>query len=141
MLNTVAMADDYFSTNFFGAKQWTAIDNATKEILIATAETDVSVALRCELDPEWAIAQQKPYTPIQMAVFEWALFIYTNSNRITRRMAGKGLGLESVEVDGVGKETYATGASANMGWYYSMMMDSRAGQFLNAIQRDVRIVR
>ena len=25
MLNTVAMADDYFSTNYFGADTWSAI--------------------------------------------------------------------------------------------------------------------
>lgn len=141
MLNTVAMADDYFSTNFFGADKWSSIDNSTKELLIETAEIDVSTALRCELDPEWAIALEKPYTPVQMAVFEWALHLHTNKNQITRRMAGKSLGVESVEVEGIGKETYGAGASANMGWYYSMMMNSRAGQFLNMIQRDVRIIR
>lgn len=140
MLNTVAMADDYFSTNFFGADAWGAISSTTKELLLETAEIDVSAALRCELEAEWAVALEKPYTPVQMAVFEWALHLHTNKTQITRRMAGKSLGVESVEVEGVGKETYGT-SSANTGWYYTMMMNSRAGQFLRLIQRDVRIIR
>lgn len=140
MLNTIAMADDYFSTNFFGADKWSSIDNSTKELLIETAEIDVSTALRCELDPEWAIALEKPYTPVQMAVFEWALYLHVNKNKITRLMAGKSMGVESVEVEGIGKETY-NASKANTGWYYAMMLNSRAGQFLNMIQRDVRIIR
>jgi hypothetical protein len=76
-----------------------------------------------------------------MAVFEWALYLNTNKNQITRRMAGKGLGVESVEVEGVGKETYGKTSSASTGWYYTMMMSSRAGQFLSLIERDVRIIR
>lgn len=141
MLNTVTMADDYFRTNYFGADKWSAIEYNTKELLVATAEADVATALRCELDPSWAIAPTSPYTPVQMAIFEWALYLHDNKNQISRRMAGKGFGLESVEVEGIGKETYGSGSSARMGWYYSMMMTSRAGQFLNMIQRDVRVVR
>ena len=141
MLNTVAMADDYFRTNFFGADKWASIDTDTKELLLETAEMNVSTALRCSLEPEWAIAPEKPYTPIQLAIFEWALYIYTNKKKIERRMEGKGLGVESVEVEGVGKETYGASKKASFGWQYSMMMESPAGQFLRLIERDVRIIR
>ena len=140
MLNTTAMADDYFSTNYFGNEAWAGLSEETKVLVLSTAEIDVAAALRCDLDASWAVAPSAPYTNVQKAIFEWALYLQQNKSQIMRRMAGKSLGVESVEVEGVGKETYTT-TSSNIGWYYSMMMNSRAGQFLRLITNDIWIVR
>ena len=61
MINTVAMADDYFSDNYFGADAWSALTVKQKEMLIGTAEIDISMALRSELDP--AVVIRKDHIP------------------------------------------------------------------------------
>lgn len=139
MLNTVAMADDYFSDNYFGADAWAALMVKQKEMLIGTAEIDISMALRSELDPAVVIHTERPYTPVQMAVFEWALYLHKNKEKIAKKMNSTNAGLASIEVDGVGKETYAT--SKGTSWYMNCLWSSRAGQFLSMIERDVRIIR
>ena len=140
MFNTVAMADDYFSTNYFGADTWSAISAEEKEQLIAHAENDVSVALRSELDPDLVIHTEKPYTPVQMAVFEWALYIYNNKAKLAKKLNSTNAGLASIEVDGVGKETYSTSRGFGDA-YFNCLWGSRAGQYLSLIERDVRIIR
>lgn len=140
MLNTVAMADDYFSTNYFGAAAWISIPQSEKELLIETAENDVSMALSCDLDPAVVIHTEKPYTPVQMAVFEWALYLYNNKTKIAKKLNSTSAGLASIEVDGVGKETYS-GKGLTGSWYLDWLWASRAGQFLLMIERDVRIIR
>jgi hypothetical protein len=140
MLNTVAMADDYFSTNYFGAASWIGITQTEKELLIETAENDVSMALSCDLDPDVVIHTEKPYTPVQMAIFEWALYLHNNKTKIVKKLNSTSSGLASIEVDGVGKETY-TGKGQTGSWYLDCLWSSRAGQFLSLIKRDVRIIR
>lgn len=140
MLNTVAMADDYFSTNYYGAAQWIAVPEDAKDMLIATAEEDIAMALSCELDPSIAIHTEKPYTCIQKAIFEWALYLYANKSKLLKRLNSTSTGISSVEVDGIGKETY-TGKGKTGDWYTDCIWNSRAGQFLSMIQREVRIIR
>lgn len=48
MLNTVEMADAYFSKNFFYKDVWAELDVPTKEVLINTAENDVNAYLRSQ---------------------------------------------------------------------------------------------
>lgn len=48
MLNTVEMADAYFSKNFFYKDAWAELDVPTKEVLINTAENDVNAYLRSQ---------------------------------------------------------------------------------------------
>lgn len=139
MLNTVEMADTYFATNYFNRDKWKALSTEDKAMLIESAEIDVSMALRCELDPSWAIRTEKPFTPVQMAVFEWAIYLYINKDKLQRRLNSTRREVESVEVEGVGKEVYAN-AGDNY-WYLDCLWSSRAGQFLSMIDRDVRIVR
>lgn len=139
MLNTITMADDYFSTNYFGAEAWAKLTAEQKTMLITTAETDVSTALRSELDPA-VVHTEKPYTPVQMAIFEWALFLHTNKARLAKKLNSTSVGVASVEVDGVGKETY-TNTSKGRTWYLDCLWGSRAGQFLALVERDVRIIR
>lgn len=134
------MADDYFSTNYFGADTWLAIPVQEKERLIAHAENDISVALRSELDPTVVIHTEKPYTPVQMAVFEWALYIYNNKAKLAKKLNSTSAGLASIEVDGIGKETYAT-ATGHSDAYLNCLFGSSAGRYLALIERDVRIIR
>lgn len=141
MLNTLTMADDYFSTNFFGSEAWAALTDPQKQVLIETAEIDVSMALRSELDPAVVIHTQKPYTSVQMAVFEWALYLHINKARLAKKMNSTNAGLTSIEVDGVGKETYSTTSGNGDSQYMRCLWNSRAGQFLSMIQQDVRIIR
>ena len=141
MLNTVAMADDYFSDNFFGYEYWSALTDQQKQVLIATAEIDIAVALRSELDPAVVVHTEKPYTPVQMAVFEWALYLHKNKDRLAKKLHSTTAGLASIEVDGVGKETYATSSGHGDTQYMRCLWGSRAGQFLSLIEQDVRIIR
>ena len=140
MLNSVTMADDYFSTNYFGAAQWISVPQADKAMLIETAENDISVALSCDLDPTVVVHQEKPYTCVQKAIFEWALYLHNNKEKLRKRMNSASTGLASIEVDGVGKETY-TGSGKTGSWYTDCIWSSRAGQFLSLVQREVRIIR
>jgi hypothetical protein len=140
MLNTVAMADDYFSTNYYGAEAWASLSETQKEMLIETAEIDVSMALNSDLDPDLVVHTEKPYTPVQMAVFEWALYIHTNKAKLAKKLNSTNTGLASIEVDGVGKETYSTSHSHGSA-YLNCLWGSRAGQFLALVERDVRIIR
>lgn len=139
MLNTIAMADDYFSDSYFGADVWSKLTEDQKSVLIATAEIDVSMALGSPLDPTVVIHTEKPYTPVQMAVFEWCLYLHLNKAKLVKKLNSTTTGLASVEVEGVGRETYHT--TGNRSWYYDCLWKSRAGQFLSLIERDVRIIR
>lgn len=141
MLNTVDMADDYFSTNYFGAEEWAALTVQEKQMLIEWAENDVTMALRSDLDPSVVIRMEKPYTLVQKAIFEWALYIHRNKSKLIRKMNNTSAGVISVEVDGVGKETYATTKRFGDTQYMSCFWDSRAGQLLSLIDQDIRIVR
>lgn len=139
MLNTVEMADDYFSTNYFGSEAWAKLTTEQKIQLISTAEIDVAAALKSELDPAMVISAGQPYTYVQMAMFEWALYLHTNKAKLLKKLNSTNAGLASVEVDGVGKETYSSTKGSS--WYISCLWASRAGQFLSMIERDVRIIR
>lgn len=140
MLNTVEMADTYFSTNLFGKAKWEALTEENKALVLATAENDVNAYLKTfNVDSE-VIKTESPFSVYQMAVFEWALFISQNLTKIEAFMAQKGFGITSTEVSGVGKEAYSLGSSSRPS-YYTLMIQSRAGQYLNAIPNDFRIIR
>jgi hypothetical protein len=133
------MADDYFSHNFYGSDVWETIPVEKKEMLIETAENDISMALKSPIDSEAAFHSEKPYTCVQMAVFEWALYLHNNKAKLLKKLNSTTAGLASVEVDGIGKETYTSTGTTS--WYFDCLFRSRAGQFLSLIHRDVRIIR
>ena len=140
MLNTITMADDYFSTNYFGREAWDALSIEQKTILIEQAELDVSVALNSGLDPAMVIRMEKPYTPVQMAIFEWALYLHTNKEKLRKKRNSASTGLASIEVEGVGKETYSGKGHTGFS-YLDCLWGSTAGQFLSLIDRSGRIIR
>ena len=144
MINTVEMADDYFSTNFMNKDAWEALDTATKELLIETAENDINAVLCTQNIDSSVISTTKPYTPYQMAVFEWAVYMTTNKARLTQLTNNRVFGATSVRVDGIGEEEYASamagsGTSSNV--ITSLILNSPAGKYLGMIYRDVRIIR
>ena len=141
MLNTVDMADIYFSTNYFGAEDWAKLSSEQKTLLIETAENDVSAALGVALDPAVCVHTEPPYTPIQKAVFEWALYMHKYKATLTKLVNASMSSIASVEVEGIGKETYVNQRKSNSNAYIACLMASRAGQFLSLIQRDTRITR
>ena len=140
MFNTIAMADDYFSTNYFGAETWATLSMEQKTMLIEQAELDVSVALNSDLDPAVVVRTEKPYTPVQMAVFEWALYLHTNKDKLRKKRNSTNAGLTSIEVEGVGKETYSGRGHTGFS-YLDCLWGSTAGQFLSLIDRSGRIIR
>jgi hypothetical protein len=60
--------------------------------------------------------------------------------KLAKKRNNTNVGLASIEVDGVGKETYAN-SSGGHDAYMSCLWASPAGQFLSLIERDVRIIR
>lgn len=138
MLNTVAMADDYFSTNLFGKDLWSAISSSDKELALETSENDVNAVLGTSDINEEVIFSEKPYSPYQMAVFEWACYLHTNKKQINRVVSDRMSGVSAVEVDGIGKETYGT---SSRNGYSDMIYKSHAGKFLNMIMCNSRIIR
>lgn len=140
MLNTVEMADTYFSTNLFGKTKWEALTTENKELVLATAENDVNAYLKTFNVDSNVVKITSPFSVYQMAVFEWALFLSSNSTKIEKFMEQKGYGITSAEVSGVGKEAYSLGSSSRPA-YHTLMVQSRAGQYLNAIPNEFRILR
>lgn len=144
MLNTVEMADDYFSTNFMNRDVWNKISAEDKAILIETAENDINAALRTSNIDSNVIRQSKPYTAYQSAVFEWAVYMYTNKAKLNQITNNRIFGATSVTVDGIGRETYVSGTGNNGnsgGAIISVIKNSPAGRYLGMICQDVRIIR
>lgn len=144
MLNTVEMADDYFSTNFMNRDVWNKISAEDKAILIETAENDINAALRTSNIDSNVISQNKPYTAYQAAVFEWAVYMYTNKAKLNQITNNRIFGATSVTVDGIGRETYVSGTGNNGnsgGAIISVIKNSPAGKYLGMICQDVRIIR
>lgn len=144
MLNTVEMADDYFSTNFMNRDVWNKISAEDKAILIETAENDINAALRTSNIDSKVISQSKPYTAYQAAVFEWAVYMYTNKAKLNQITNNRIFGATSVTVDGIGRETYVSGTGNggnNGGAIISVIKNSPAGKYLGMICQDVRIIR
>lgn len=144
MLNTVEMADDYFSTNFMNRDVWNKISAEDKAILIETAENDINAALRTSNIDSNVISQSKPYTAYQVAVFEWAVYMYTNKAKLNQITNNRIFGATSVTVDGIGRETYVSGtgnSGNNGGAIISVIKNSPAGKYLGMICQDVRIIR
>ena len=144
MINTVEMADDYFSTNFMNKDAWEALDTTTKELLIETAENDINAVLCTQNIDSNVISTTKPYTPYQMAVFEWAVYMNTNKAKLNQITNTRIFGATSIRVDGIGEEEYAeanASVGATNGVITSIIKNSPAGKYLGMIYRDVRIIR
>lgn len=143
MLNTVAMADDYFSTNFMGRDEWNKVSAEDKPILLETAENDINAVLGTSNVYPDIINQSKPYTAYQMAVFEWAVYMYTNRSKLNQITNNRIFGATSITVEGVGRETYVSGTGGNTGGgtIISVIKNSPAGKYLNMIYQDLRIIR
>lgn len=140
MLNTVEMADAYFAKNLFGKAKWEALTEGNKELVLETAENDVNAYLKTfRIDPN-VIKTVSPFSVYQMAVFEWALFLSENKDDIKNFMKQKGYGLTSTEVTGVGKEAYSIGSYRRPA-YHTLMLQSRAGQYLSALQHEYKVIR
>lgn len=140
MLSTVATADTYFSKNFFGGDAWDAIDDDVKESLLNTAELDINGYLKCFRIATDCVNAEEPFTTYQMAIFEWALFIYQNKEDIQAMQEQKAFGVLSAKVDGLGQESYGSLGNQTAA-YRTMMTQSRAGQYLLSIATEQRIIR
>jgi len=142
MTITVASANEYFASNFLRKDEWGLIPEDDLESLLATAEEDIIAYLMAnEVDPD-SYAETAPFTPFQKAIFEWALFLYTNKTAIRSATNKIVTGAIKIKVYEVGEEQYPeASASKRLDSYNYMISTSPAARFLRAIPKDVRIIR
>lgn len=140
-LNTVSMADDYFSYDYMSGDVWDKIPSNTRYRLIATAEKDIIAYLKASGVDGSVINEEAPYTPFQMAVFEWAVYMYSNKDMITRNVAEKSLNVSTIAIDGIGRETKGSTSRKYMDTYNDMIARSPAARYLAMIYQDRRVIR
>jgi len=142
MTITVASANEYFTSNFLRKAEWELIPAEDIESLLATAEEDIITYLMAsEVDAD-SYADTAPFTPLQKAIFEWALFLYTNKTAISAVTSKIVTGASRIKVDEVGEEQYPESSSIKrLDSYNYMISTSPAARFLRAIPKDVRIIR
>lgn len=144
---TVASADLYFSANFFGKDSWAAISASDKALLLATAETDILNYLCIQEEvPAEAYPEEAPFSWLQCAIFEWALFICSNKVQIAAKLQSGTVSsdVSAVQVDGLGREErgrYAERQSANNNSYLDLIRNSPAGRYLVKAPTVTQIVR
>jgi len=142
MLSTVETANDYFSTNFMGKDAWAAIADEDKALVLETAENDINAYLMAIYVDSGAVKVEKPYTPYQVAIFEWALYLYQNKAKIVSMVNERVGGATTIAVDGIGRNTYSQATGTREPDPYTLtIMNSNAGRFLKMIYPDVRILR
>lgn len=141
MQNNITMADTYFSTNFLGKDIWEAINPTDKEMLITTAESDINAYLKWDAAEDTCIKSEAPYTSYQMAVFEWALYLYENKESIKKNIKDMNIGVTTISVDGIGQETKGGTSKRYKDTYAEMIEHSPAYRYLLMIYKDIRIIR
>ncbi len=140
MQTSVSTADDYYAHSLLGAAAWAALTDETKEMALATAELDINVYLGVDSVEEEVIREEAPFSFYQCAVFEWALYLATNSEGIANRLNKSMDNVTMRKVDGFGTEAYGQ-ATKDSDVYNDLIKRSRAGRFLRAIHTDNRIIR
>jgi len=141
MLNTVEEANTYFATHFLGKSIWNSIDSATRPILLETAERDINAYLKTDNIEIDVVKTEPPFTPYQKAVFEWALYLYQNKDTILKNVNDRSLGLTTIQVQGIGRETKGSMSYKYGDTYTEMLKRSGAKRFLDMIYADIRIIR
>jgi len=139
--STVQSADVYFSTNFMSKDAWTVIPADDKNIVLETAESDIFAYLRVEEVSPCAFAEEPPFTVLQKAIFEWAVYLYKNKDRIAQAVESKSYGISTVQVEGLGRETRGNLGKRYMDTYNDIIARSPAARFLNALGRTVNLAR
>lgn len=140
MQTSVSTADDYYAHNLLGAAAWAALTDETKESALATAELDINAYLGVDSVEEKVIREEAPFSFWQCAVFEWALYLASNTEEIVRRLNKSMDNVTMRKVDGFGSEAYGK-ATKDSDVYNDLIKRSRAGRFLRAIHTDHRIIR
>lgn len=140
MQTSVSTADDYYAHNLLGAAAWAALTDETKESALATAELDINAYLGVDSVEEKVIREEAPFSFWQCAVFEWALYLASNTEEIVRRLNKSMDNITMRKVDGFGSEAYGQ-ATKDSDVYNDLIKRSRAGRFLRAIHTDNRIIR
>lgn len=140
MQTSVSTADEYHALNLLGAASWAALSDDTKESALATAELDINAYLGVDSVEEKVIREEAPFSFWQCAVFEWALYLATNTEEIVRRLNKSMDNITMRKVDGFGTEAYGQ-ATKDSDVYNDLIKRSRAGRFLRAIHTDNRIIR
>lgn len=140
MQTSLDTANDYHALNLLGAASWTALSDDTKESALATAELDINAYLGVDSVEEKVIREEAPFSFWQCAVFEWALYLATNTEEIVSRLNKSMDNVTMRKVDGFGTEAYGQ-ATKDSDVYNDLIKRSRAGRFLRAIHTDHRIIR
>ena len=140
MQTSVSTADEYYALNLLGAASWTALSDDTKESALATAELDINAYLGVDSVEDEVIREEAPFSFYQCAVFEWALYLASNTEEIIRRLNKSMDNVTMRKVDGFGTEAYGQ-ATKDSDVYNDLIKRSRAGRFLRAIHTDHRIIR
>lgn len=139
--STVQSADIYFSTNFMSRDAWMIIPIEDKGLVLETAESDILAYLRVEAASPCAFAEEPPFTALQKAIFEWAMYLYKNKDKIAQTVESKSYGISTVQVEGLGRETRGNLGKRYMDTYNDIIARSPAARFLSVIERTANLVR
>ena len=139
-MQTSVSTAEYYALNLLGAASWTALSDDTKESALATAELDINAYLGVDSVEDEVIREEAPFSFYQCAVFEWALYLASNTEEIIRRLNKSMDNITMRKGDGFGTESYGQ-ATKDSDVYNDLIKRSRAGRFLKAIHTDNRIIR
>lgn len=133
-------ANQYFSTRFWDKEPWLALSSDERRLALSTSETDINALLGTDNVEGRVIKDKPPFSFYQKAIFEWALFLVSNRDEISKLLSRAASGITERKVDGFGRETYKDdGVDSDA--YLEMIKRSPAGRMLRAIRDDNRIIR
>lgn len=135
---TTTMADLYFSLSHLSTDtSWSAISEADKTVLLYNSESEIKAVLGLDeiyfTDDEATGVED--FTPLMKAIFEWALYRYTNAQTIQSGLNVSANGLKRRRVDGMGEEEYDSSYSVSVSSTKPLLkqiLGSPAGVYIRA---------
>ena len=140
MQNAVENANNYFQNRVWDSSAWDGLSNEDKIKALNSSTDDINAILGTQSISKGVCMGKPPFSFYEKAIFEWALYLISNQDTISKIMSDASSGVIERSVDGFGKERYFRGKAETDG-YSQAIMNSPAGRMINAIQDDLRIIR
>jgi len=142
MQNAVENANNYFQNRVWDSSAWDGLSNEDKVKALNSSTDDINAILGTQNIGEGVCMGKPPFSFYEKAIFEWALYLISNQDTISKIMSDASSGIIERSVEGFGKERYFKGgAKSELDGYSQAIMDSPAGRMLRAISPDLRIIR
>ena len=139
--NVVESADKYFQERVWDNSAWEELSQDYKRRVLNTATDDVNAYLRTQNIGRGVKMGGPPFSFYEKAIFEWAIYLVSNRDEISKVTADAASGVIERTVEGFGKERYYYGGGKAIDGRTKAMLGSPAGRMLGAIGDDLRIVR